>query len=496
MNKVVKSILVIGALAGLSTSAEFGMKPIHGGVFTTLGMFQGDTITAAGNSGVLEKKPFVRYGAWVNVAGSVSERTDFSLLLAAMHWNSLPTTKGSAFTRNQSLSPGLGHAYLSHKLGDLQDPYLTLKFGDINYRYSDSKNLGGHLYTSGAYPGYLDGNYWELVDGANYGAQGAVGSFSFLENTLKVDATLFLEHGIEPHFDLSPGIVASYKIGNILEIGAGAVFAHLISVDEDRTTPKNRKNAYFNGKPLSEQDQQGLGLELTDTLIVNDTLDPKYKKFLASDDPRKEFLESNGKSARYLTSAENGTSNSQLSYYTFRGTKLMGRFRLTPFEPLFENTAPMGLYGEINVLGVKNYPFYYEKITERMPVLIGLDFPMPTFDLNVEVEYYKNKFRNNIQQPYEFELPIWQENPSSFQKEIKDVSGKVVSTVPVASHSNAPLYWSVRARKSFYSDKLAFNLKLARDFVRPVNFFGNPTFEPAFREQNQWYLIFKTDISI
>jgi hypothetical protein len=79
------------------------------------------------------------------------------------------------------------------------------------------------------------------------------------------------------------------------------------------------------------------------------------------------------------------------------GTKLMARFRLD-FRTLLGLSAPFGkqdfvLYGEAAILGLKDYPKYYDDIWRRAPVMVGLNLPafgvLDKFCL--EVEYYASK---------------------------------------------------------------------------------------------------------
>ena len=47
------------------------------------------------------------------------------------------------------------------------------------------------------------------------------------------------------------------------------------------------------------------------------------------------------------------------------------------------------------------------------------------------------------------------------------------------------------AKKTFY-DKVTFTAKVAHDFLRLYNFFGNPSNEPAFQHDYGWYFAFKS----
>src|SRR5690606_23264128 len=57
------------------------------------------------------------------------------------------------------------------------------------------------------------------------------------------------------------------------------------------------------------------------------------------------------------------------------------------------------LYGEAALLGVKDYPIFYDDWTKRVPVMIG--FNLPTFKfldvLAVEAEYYGSEYPDNFQ---------------------------------------------------------------------------------------------------
>jgi hypothetical protein len=505
MKKIGVSLSAIGLLGtlGLAEDIKVEMYPLHYGVFSNLGLIEarGDTTSSYGTTGEpISKQPFSRFGGWLAMGATFEERTDISVLLAMMTWNSLPLTSGSPFSRMQSLGSDLGHAYISHKFGDMKYPWLTLKFGAFSYGYSDAKNLGGHLYTGGTYPGSLTGNFWTLIDGNFYRAQGLMGRFSFFENTLNVDATGFFEHGNEPNYDLSPGIVASYKVAEFLEIGAGAVFSHLLAWDEDAVTPKERSNAYIGDSRLARSEWLKPGLEAGDPLITSDPT------LLATEvDPAtRPDLVAKGIEVAYVTPEQNGIANSQLEYYTFRGTKVMGRLAIKPFS-FGESLDRVSLYTEVTLLGVKDYPFYYEKKSERMPIMFGVNLPLPGgYEISGEAEHYKNKFMNNVRTAYQAVRPQWLEQPGDFFVDSLNSSGSPIpdgqggfleTGKPMVSHNNGEWFWSVTAKKSVFG-KLNLSAKLAHDFLRLYNFFGNPSDEPAFQHDYGWYMVLKTEVNI
>jgi hypothetical protein len=206
---------------------------------------------------------------------------------------------------------------------------------------------------------------------------------------------------------------------------------------------------------------------------------------------------------KYITSEENGVPNSQLDYYTFKGIKAMGRIAITPFS-LGDDLDKVSIYGEATLLGVKDYPFYYEEKSERMPILFGVNVPLPGgFDVTVEAEHYKNKFMNHIYDTYTLLVPRWEEGERAFFADSLDAAGKKVkvdniylsSNTPKDSHENGEWMWNFSANKTIH-DRITIRFKMARDFLRLYNFFGNPSDEPAFQNPGGWYLALRTDVSI
>lgn len=78
-------------------------------------------------------------------------------------------------------------------------------------------------------------------------------------------------------------------------------------------------------------------------------------------------------------------------------TKLTLRGRLD-FPAMFESSPKVLpiVYAEGALLGLKNDSLYYKKMTERMPVMLGIDIPTgPVLDVfSVEVEYWKNPYHD------------------------------------------------------------------------------------------------------
>ncbi|MBD3392917.1 MAG: hypothetical protein GF418_12500 [Chitinivibrionales bacterium] len=213
---------------------------------------------------------------------------------------------------------------INYIVGDLDRPIMEVKGGYFDFDYTkDLKNLGGYLLRSDMYPGVV------------YSGGGGSGFFGLgfhsdyiprLSHDLIVNMEMYYPIG-----DISFAYVADVDIGDFLNVGAGAVLYRLI--------------------------QPGDNKDLTS--------------------PTTDFgLDEDGERV----------------YYTKAGTKVMGRFSFDP-KPLLPPTDffaedDLRLYAEAAILGVKNYPTStksdgdgtyevgFDDITERVPVMAGINVPV------------------------------------------------------------------------------------------------------------------------
>jgi hypothetical protein len=192
-----------------------------------------------------------------------------------------------------------------YSFGDLNKPYLQFVAGVFPYKYNpDAANLGEYLFRSGCYPPYLLTSFDEPYARLS----GLQIKFNPIEN-LKFDALLTTETKAQPLYDWSLSFIADYKISSFINVGAGIDFNRLFSVYGDVTTPTTQS---------------------TGSSVGN------------------EYLTANGDS----------------SYYSFKGTKLMGMLSIDPKGLLPSNLANIfgkedcKFFGEAAVLGATNYPAY------------------------------------------------------------------------------------------------------------------------------------------
>jgi hypothetical protein len=244
----------------------------------------------------------------------------------------------------------LTEARVTYFRGEREAPWLSLTVGNFAHKYNpDVKNLGLYLLRGPVYPGVLMGGYGNYAadpsraDLLGARVHHAAGSFSH-------DLIFMNERDLPPTFDWSLAYVAKYRPFQGFEVGAGINFHRLIPYNSDLTTP---------GK-----------------------LDPNVYDI---------------RSSMYEVDDASGDT----TFYTHQGTKLMAMFSLdlkqwVQWEWLGAND--LRLYGETAVIGVKDYGEAYGDILERIPVLLGFNFPsFGLLDLlSLEVEWYGSPHRNDL----------------------------------------------------------------------------------------------------
>jgi hypothetical protein len=469
--RYLSAMIGFGLAAMAPVRAEVERAPIRVGTNIDLGQIVKGEIS----EGTEEPGQFLsRTGVSMTQFATVNKKLDITVSVGGLFWYSLPVSPGAPHTRLVKFGPGVGQASGLFRFGDNENPSALLEFGYFPHKYNpDAKNLGEYQLRSGTYPGYLWTGGWSIVNSAAYMAQGTRLKVPTFGGKLKHDLMLFMERDFEPTYDISPSYQIAYKPTEAFEMGAGVTWAHGLPIKPSLTTPKDRANAYVGDSALAKEEWQKAGYELTDIHVVPDG------------DSRAGTAAPDGKP--YVTVTENGIPDSRLSYYTFQGVKIMGRASINPQAWL--RSAMLGpedlkLYAEFAVLGVKDYPTYYESISERIPVMVG--FNLPTFKLfdifSIEVEYYNSKFQNNIRDVFQLSYPKWQLPP-----------GQTTSTYPAFIDTSKivtedDIHWSIYAKKSLF-EGLDLFIQVASDHMRVLSFNAEPGDIDVTRKPSQWYYL-------
>jgi hypothetical protein len=237
--------------------------------------------------------------------------------------------------------------------GDKSDPRFSLTVGGFPFKYNpDVKNLGLYLLRGPVYPGALIGGFQDFsADSTKANMLGA--RLHHSAGIFSQDLILNSERDIPPTFDWSLAYLAKVKIGSALQLGAGVNFYRLIPYNSKLETP---------GKDQVKGSSR----------------------------------------ANYIEVDATNPAAPDTTFFTHQGTKLVGTASLD-LKSLFGGMPSLGaddlkLYGEAGVIGTKDYGKAYGKISERIPVMAGFNFPTWGFlnHLSMEVEYYGARYRNDL----------------------------------------------------------------------------------------------------
>jgi hypothetical protein len=377
--------------------------------------------------------------AGLSVDAALSERNSLDIGMEMQMYNDFPITSALLSYpefRYIYFYPYLSRAEYTHVFGDAKSPYLSISAGYFPFKYnSDVKNLGEYLFRTGTYPQYILNEF----DFPLARLLGVHASFTphIQFNDLKIDAIVYSNLQWYAVGDLNLALIASDKIADFIDIGLGATLNSIVSADSMVTTPHNPATLYH--------------------ITYN---------------------------------AQTGESDS--SFYTFRGAKLMAKIAID-----FKKFIPYGLFGkqdlrlysEAAILGLTEYPknfiggVGYDSILERIPLMAG--FNVPTFKLldvlSVEVEYFKSPFPNDVGALTNYGLPI---------------PGPVNATGATnywgnTEYQNDHLKWSIHVSKTIASN-YTIMAQVASDHLRPLAVNDqNVDFEEIFHNTNQWYYMLK-----
>lgn len=286
------------------------------------------------------------------ISPSLTGRLNLGVVLNAA---TVPNTENPAQLHEavKKMAPVLLDACLEYQVEGLlfDNDLFNVELGYYPFKYNQqSTNLGEYLFRSGTYPGWLISGFEHSIDKTKLA--GVHASYTMGSTVrLKQDLIMNTELEVYPYRDINLTYIATPSFGNFLNLGVGIQLARLIALDNRKTTLGSDESKPFDNK-----------MGHIDT-ATGDTI-----------------------------------------RYTFKGTKLMGRAtfdvkELFGFSKKILGSEDLKIYGEIALLGVKNYKGWYEKPNERIPMMIGFNFPaFKILDvLSIEFEYYPTPYANNLE---------------------------------------------------------------------------------------------------
>ena len=485
------AILLVGAMAAAAEDANIVRHPLEVGTAVDIGQIvkgEKDDFTSKPTDGQMIQRTSV----FLNQVTTVNDRLEIRVGVGGMFFYGYPEGLKPE-SRAVRFGPGVGQAQGIFKFGDPKDPYLSAQLGFFPYKYNpDAKNLGEYLLRSGTYPGYQVTGGWSLLNSALYMASGLRLHGSLMEDRLNADLNLFMERDLDPIYDVSPSVLVSFKPAPLFEVGAGAQFSHLIPVAPRKIN--SRYWRYDETRPDTVVRETPTGPDTSiipgPVLLTQDKAGPNSKKF------------------------------------AFQGTKVMARAAVN-LGALLDNSfiGPEGLklYTEVALLGVKDYPFFYDNKMQRMPIMVGLNLPtFGFFDmLAVEYEYRQWGFPNStseVQDAFEpvFPIPgtldsVFDASTGTWTKSVEekwynydpkhpvyyvDESGTGAGPFKKVNVSEGNNKWSIYLKKQFLPG-FAIYAQAASDHLRLIRYSDN-TFarEVTTRKPSQWYYVVRLDFGI
>jgi hypothetical protein len=375
------------------------------------------------------------------MSAAYGEHLNINAGLGAVERHFLPGGSKDATGRSPFVvSPYLVQADFTYAWWNSEDSKLKLTGGYFPYTYNpEVKNLGLYLLRGPVYPGVVISGFEtkHIAPVANMlGLRLQHVSGSFEQNLV-----LTSETELYPLFDFSPAYLASVKLGGALTIGGGVNFFHWIPIEKRLTSP--------------------------DTLAYD-----------RSDTPDGTITDPNLRTWIYVDPVANDTT-----FLSFKGTKVMANACLDP--KAFLGTGAMGpedlkLYFEAALIGLDMsgpYKAIYGGYMNRMPVMVGFNFPMFNLmdHLSLEVEWYGSKVKDD--------LTRYQASTSN-----------QMSMLPVVNRANLNLKrddwkWSVHGSKKLGQVRLA--MQVANDHSRPGGklMFPANEWQSFFVSPKDWYVM-------
>ena len=415
--------------------------------------------------------------------------------------------------------------YYQSKLNWLGNSPFEIQGGGFSYKQNPKAvNLGEYLFRTLAYPNVILNSKYSTI---NDNASGIEGFRLFNEwiNTdqikLKTNFFVNLETVLPVSHDISLAFIADFSLLNeVIQLGMGVNFKSLFLHDAE-TEANTFKNAYFkygeNGKYYSvSRDYPVLLDPLSDSqkvnLMQNDSMawqvwksDSIIATKVTEIQTALSRIYSSGKLDEHIPDSLNDvltalTGNRfdvdgnvldpliQIESFS-RQSIITSTWISFDFNKLLNLNPAIGdfsVFAEWAVLGLKDQPVFYDDITRRMPIMLGVNLPTFFFDIfSLQYEYYNSPHLNSYQLlAAEGVLTPFQDNASE---------GLSLSNVENKDNHR----WSMYMKKSI-DDNVNLYVQLAKDHLRLISFYEfsyGPGVRPeeALHENGDWYWSLKLE---
>jgi hypothetical protein len=453
------------ALGFADEGSKTEYKPLSIGALQEFGSLKSGRF--GGNPQAFKNEWTDHMGAFLTQEVQVNERLNFRVGLGGLFEFQKPETInpnwGGTQYRNFFVGPTTADLTYTVPAGSGS---LAMQLGMFSLKYNpDASNLGEYLFRTGPYPGYIwSGGYSYVGDNRAY-LQG--GRLHFASGNFSADLLALTETTLPPLYDLSLAGIVKYSVaGGLLDLTGGVNLKRIVPVNPSKTTRKSPTNAYFTvggktytGKVTYYAEQENFWQAKADTAGVHG-LTADSTGFAAT----AKLFRDDKDSVTIWTDKANPAPPAY-SYYTQTGVILMAAASLD-FKKIIPSEAfgpnDLRLYFETALLGIKDYPIFYEKKSERMPMMVGFNLPgFKFFDLiAVQAEIYKSPWINS----YEETGQTNEATPYIPRGTDPIYSGAVYKDIT----KKDDMYWSVMVRKELVAG-LSATAQVARDHIRSVS---------------------------
>jgi hypothetical protein len=448
--------------------------------FVDMGQIKsGSTYTSSGAETDIEDVFLARNGVALVYKGVLDNGLRMNIGVGGLFWKAYPETDNQS--KSIQFGPGISEASAEYPFASNKH----FKFGYFGYKYNeDAMNLGEYLLRSEAYPGMVNTGGWVWLNSAAYQSMGARFTWEMFDGKLRHDFLFFSEFSENPIFDFSPAYVATYKPNKVFEAGAGFSLHRWFPIKPSGSSPRDERNNYmvFEGvQAIPDTVIPGIADQRAFAGGTLRDMENHIRGYVDSAGNPLAQLNSDGRVA-YIINGNDTIYPTSTKNLTFKAIKLMARasLNLGTLIDLEERQGPFKIFAEAAVLGLEDQPYYYEDITNRIPIMVGIH--VPTFGLldllSFQYEYFNNPWPDDKTNQFDQSLPIPHlpgDNPAVYERNKADFK-----------EDNTK--WTVYAKRTLVPG-LAIHGQVANDHFRSLDRFTVPTFVPVTNRNDHWYYL-------
>lgn len=390
----------------------------------------------------------------------------------------------------------------------------SLGAGMFSFKYNpDAANLGEYLFRAGAYPTFImSGGYSFVNSSAVHGLEGLKANYSV--GGFSADALLLTETTLAPLYDLSLATLLKYGTPEgLFSMFGGVNFRHLVPVRPSLTNKKSAENSYFRnptnpGDPLwytghrdyyREQERfferkRSASTTAADSAVYLAKKDSVKAIFDLVSKKNNEVIDPATNLVGWLDSSTGQAPGAQ--YFSLQSVLMtVGAsldFKQVMGSEIF-GPQDLRLYFEAALLGLKDYPMFYTKKTQRLPVMVGFNFPgFKLLDLiSLQYEWFDSPWLNSYETRASRQIAV----PSFGPGADPQTSDKFFNDAA----TNDKHSWSVLVRKEF-AKGLSVSAQAARDHIRSVSLqnYAGPGMDPneMLNTSKDWYWMLQFSVGI